>query len=131
MIHFSSYFLDGSLLLMRLVLFAVFFTSGWGHLASPEERARSIGMSKAFTIFLGLAELSGSLGIALGVLTHFAALGLVLIMLGAIQKKAFEWHIGFWGKGEGTNNGWHYDLMLIAMNLVIAATGGGRWVLFP
>jgi uncharacterized membrane protein YphA (DoxX/SURF4 family) len=25
--------------------------------------------------------------------------------------------------------GWHYDLMLLVMNLVIVFTGGGRWVL--
>jgi putative oxidoreductase len=32
------------------------------------------------------------------VFTQLAALGLILIMLGAIQKKNFVWHIGFWGE---------------------------------
>ena len=68
----------------------------------------------------------GAAGVALGVLTQLAAAGLILLMLGAIQKKIFVWHIGFWGKN---NNGWHYDLMLVVMNLVIIATNGGRWVL--
>jgi putative oxidoreductase len=36
------------------------------------------------------------------------------------------WHTGFWGKGS---QGWHYDLMFVVMNLVVIATGGGRWVL--
>jgi putative oxidoreductase len=44
-------------------------------------------------------------------------------MLGAAQKKIFVWHSGFWGK-SGTN-GWSYEMMLIAMNLVIVTTGGG------
>jgi len=48
------------------------------------------------------------------------------IMLGAIQKKIFVWHTGFWGE---KGNGWHYDLMLVVMNLVIMFTDGGRWVL--
>jgi hypothetical protein len=26
--------------------------------------------------------------------------------------------------------GWHYDLMLVPMNLVILFTNGGRWVLW-
>ena len=47
-------------------------------------RGKSIGMSPGFTRFLGLAELAGGLGVALGVLTQLAALGLILIMLGAI-----------------------------------------------
>jgi putative oxidoreductase len=69
---------------------------------------------------------AASLGIIFGVLTQFAALGLILISLGAIQKKIFAWHTGFWGE---RSYGGHYDLMFIVMNLVIVFTGGGRWVL--
>ena len=83
-------------------------------------------MSKAFTIFLGAAEVAGALGVAFGVLTQLAAFGLILIMLGAIQKKIFAWHIGFWGE---KGSGWSYDLMFIVMNLVIAFTDGGTYVL--
>ena len=104
----------------------VFITSGWNDLKNPEARAKDIGMSKGLTIFLGLAEVLGSLGILFGVLTQLAALGLILIMLGAIQRKIFVWHTGFWGKSA---YGWHYDLMLVVMNLVILATNGGRLVL--
>jgi len=119
-------FTDLGLLLLRLMVAAVFVTSGWGHLSKPEERSKSIGMSKGFTIFLGAAESAGGLGIALGILTQIAAIGLILIMLGAIQKKIFVWHSGFWGE---KGSGWHYDLMLGVMNLVILFTGGGRYVL--
>jgi uncharacterized membrane protein YphA (DoxX/SURF4 family) len=55
------------------------------------------------------------------------AIGLILIMLGAIQKKIFTWHISFWGK-HGTD-GWSYDITMVVMNLVIASTAGGRFVL--
>jgi putative oxidoreductase len=120
-------FTDLSLLLMRLMVAAVFATSGWSHLKDPKGRAASIGMSAGFTAFIGAAELAGGLGVAFGVLTQIAALGLVLVMLGAIQKKMFVWHTGFWGE---KNSGWHYDLMLVVMNLVIATTGGGKYVLW-
>jgi len=116
---------DVALFLLRLMVALVFGTSGWNHLKSPEERSKSIGMSKGFTIFLGTAELLASLGLAFGVLTQVAALGLILIMLGAIQKKIFVWHLGFWAA-----NGWNYDLMLVVMNFVILVTGGGRYALF-
>ncbi len=119
-------FTDLALLLMRLLVALVFGYSGWGHLGNPEERGKSIGMSKGFTACLGAAELLGALGVAAGVLTRLAALGLILVMLGAIQKKIFVWHTGFWGEKA---SGWHYDLMLVVMNLVIMTSGGGRFIL--
>jgi putative oxidoreductase len=119
-------FTDLGLLLMRLMVGLVFVTSGYSHLKDPTARAKSIGMSKPFTIFLGTAEVAGALGVAFGVLTQLAAFGLILVMLGAIQKKIFVWHTGFWGEKA---SGWHYDLILIIMNLVIAFTNGGNYVL--
>ena len=119
---------DLALLLMRLLVGIVFITSGWSHTKDPVTRAKSIGLSPGFTRFLGLAELAGGLGVALGVLPQLAALGLILVMAGAIQKKIFVWHTGFWGK---SSDGWHYDLLFVVMCLVIASTGGGRFVLFP
>jgi putative oxidoreductase len=114
------------LLLMRLMVGLVFVTSGYSHLKDPTARAKSIGMSKPFTIFLGIAEVAGGLGVAFGVLTQLAAFGLILIMFGAIQKKIFAWHTGFWGEKV---YGWHYDLIFVLMNLVIAFTNGGAYVL--
>lgn len=124
-IHWLYGFSDLALLLMRLVVALVFVTSGWKHARDPVARGESIGMSPGFTRFLGVAELAGGLGIAFGVLTQLAALGLILVMLGAIQKKIFVWKTGFWGENS---SGWHYDLMLLLMCLVIATTGGGRFV---
>jgi len=103
-------FTDLSLLLLRLMVAAVFVTSGWSHVRDPKERANSIGMTPAFTMFIGVAELAGGLGVGFGVFTQLAAIGLILVMLGAIQKKIFVWHTGFWGE---KTSGWHYDLMLV------------------
>ena len=63
-------FTDLALLLLRLMVGLIFVTSGYSHLKSPAERAKSIGMSKAFTIFLGAAEVAGGFGVAFGVLTQ-------------------------------------------------------------
>lgn len=119
-------FTDFGLLALRVMVAVVFISSGWSHLTKAEERSKSIGMNKGFTVFLGAAELAGGLGVAFGVFTQLAALGLILIMLGAIQKKIFVWHTGFWGDKA---SGWHYDLMLAVMSLVILFSNGGRWVL--
>jgi putative oxidoreductase len=119
-------FAPAALLLMRLMVGAIFITSGWSHATRPTERAKSIEMSKSFTLFLGVAELAGGLGVVFGVLTQLAALGLILVMLGAIYKKIAVWHTGLWGDKA---SGWHYDLMLVLMNLVIITTNGGAYVL--
>jgi putative oxidoreductase len=121
-------FSDLALLFMRLLVGLVFVSSGWSHLKDPVTRGKSIGLSPGVTRFIGLAEVAAGLGVALGILPQLAALGLMVVMLGAIQKKIFVWHTGFWGKG---NDGWHYDLLFVAMCLVIATTGGGRYVLVP
>src|ERR1700726_271030 len=119
-------FTDLGLLLLRLMIGIVFLSSGWNHVKDPAKRGQSIGMSKGFTVFLGLAEIAGSLGIIFGVLQQLAAIGLILIMLGAIYKKIFAWHTGFWGEKA---SGWHYDLLVVVMNLVILFTHGGAYVL--
>ena len=124
LLHFS----DPALLFMRLLVGWIFVWSGASHMRDPVARGKSIGMSPGFTRLLGLAELAGGLGVAVGVLSQLAALGLVLVMLGAIQKKIAVWRTGFWGK-HGTD-GWSYELMLVAMLLVIATTGGGRFVVW-
>lgn len=117
-------FTDVALLLLRVMVGLVFITSGWKHLKDREARSKDIGMSKGFTIFLGAAEIAGSLGITFGVLAQLAAGSLILLMLGAIQKKIFVWRTGFWG--DSGTNGWSYDMMLVIMNLVIVSTGGGN-----
>jgi putative oxidoreductase len=120
-------FTDIALLLLRLMVGLVFIASGYKHLKDPAARSKDIGMSKGFTIFLGAAEFAGGLGVISGVLVQLAAIGLILVMLGAIQKKIFTWHIGFWGKPGA--DGWSYDTMLVLMNLVIVTTGGGNLTL--
>ena len=122
-------FADAALLLLRVMVGLVFISSGWSHATRPVERGKSIGVSPGFARFLGLAEIAGGAGVALGVLPQLAAIGLILVMLGAIQKKVAVWHTGFWGK-HGTD-GWHYDLLFVTMNLVVLTTGGGRYVLVP
>ena len=119
---------DLSLFLLRVMVAVVFGTSGFNHLKAPRLRAKSLGMSLGFTIFLGAAELAGAIALLTGVLTQWAALGLIFVMFGAIYKKLAVWKTGFWGE---KSMGWHYDLMFVIMNIVILCTGGGRFALLP
>lgn len=117
---------DVGFLLLRLMVGAVFVASGWNDLRQPGERSKGLGLSRNFTLFLGVAEVAGSIGVMLGVFTQLAAIGLILIMFGAIDRKIRVWKIGFWGDKA---SGWHYDLMFVAMCLAILFTDGGRYVL--
>jgi putative oxidoreductase len=119
---------DLSLFLLRAMVATVYGTSGFYHLKAPRQRAASLGMSVGFTVFLGAAELAGSIALVAGVLTQWAALGLILVALGAIFMKAVKWKTGFWGE---KSMGWHYDLIFVVMNLAILCTGGGRIALMP
>lgn len=117
---------DPGLLFLRVMAGAIYADSGYNHIKDPDARSKDIGMPKSFTIFLAVAELAGGAGLILGVLQQLAAMGLILIMLGAIQKKMMVWKTGFWGE-KGT--GWSYDLTLVSMLVVILATDGGNFVL--
>ena len=117
---------DYGLLFLRIMVGATYINSGYRDLKDPDARSKSIEMSKGFIISLAVAEIAGGAGVILGVLQQLAAIGLVLIMLGAIQKKIFVWKTGFWGN-DGF--GWSYELTLISMLLIILFTDGGKFVL--
>lgn len=115
-----------SLLFLRVMVGLVFADSGYNDLKDPRSRAAGLGLPKGVILFLAIAELLGGVAVAIGVLTQLACIGLILIMLGAIQKKIFVWKTGFWGK-DGL--GWNYELIFISMLLVIFCTDGGRLTL--
>jgi putative oxidoreductase len=122
-----EHFTDYGLLFLRVMAGAIYVDSGYNDFKDLDARSKSIGLSKSFTTFLAAAEVAGGAAVILGVLQQLAAIGLILIMLGAIQKKLFVWKTGFWGK-DGL--GWSYELTLISILLVILVTNGGTFVLF-
>jgi putative oxidoreductase len=113
---------DIALLLLRLLIAAIFATSGWAHATKPKERAESIDMSPSFTQLLGIVELLGAASVALGLFPEAGAILLIGVMIGAIYKKVFAWKTGFWGDD---GQGWYYDLLYLVCSLVILTTGGG------
>ena len=67
------------------------------------------------------AEFAGAIGLITGVLGQFAALGLMLLMVGTLFLHVFVWKTKYWAN----KGGWEYDLMLFALCAVIVAFGVG------
>lgn len=89
----------------------------------PPGRAGSGPMLGAYR-FLSFAEPLGGAAVLLGVLTRFAALGLSLVMLGAIRTRIFVWHNSF-----GEDDGWEIDFILLSAAGALIFLGAGRWSL--
>ncbi len=117
--------IDPALLLLRVLIAVIFGASGWSHVTAARKRAESLGMPVAATFALGLAELAGAASVLLGVMPAIGASVLIIVMIGAIYKKVAVWKTGFFGE---SSNGWYYDVLYAACNLVILTTGGGGWI---
>lgn len=126
MIFETEQFSDFTLLLLRIIIAIILFSSGKAHLENPKERAESLGLSKNVTIFLGIAEIVGAISITLGIYLQIGAILIIGAMSGAIFMKIFKWKTGFYAK-EGF--GWHYDLLILLGTLVILTTAGGNLVI--
>lgn len=126
MIFDLSFLIPITLLLLRIIVAIVFFSSGKSHFMKPIERGKSVGLSPAMTRFLGIAEILASVSIALGIFPQIGGAIIAVTMLGAIQKKIFVWKTKFY---EEKSYGWHYDLIFLIAALVIMATNGGAYIL--
>lgn len=104
-------------------------TLGWfggagfyGYASSMEK----LGVAGPLAFLVMLAELFGSLGLIVGVLTRVSALAIMTVMLGAIA--IVHAPHGFFMNWAGTKagEGFEYHLLAIGLALVCLLEGGGR-----
>jgi putative oxidoreductase len=113
-------------LLLRLCLAAVFIYHGmalvkqdWGtSWHKPPDGSQSLPMPAQAAVAWG--QLLGGVAMVLGFLTRLAALGLAIIMAGAIAT--VHWPHGF----DIQQHGYEYNVVLITICVVLMLTGGGR-----
>lgn len=116
---------NAGLLILRIVTAAVFYVAAyykfpfWSH--APEG-------TSAFLLFttrlLSIAEPLGATAVLLGFLTRWAALGQVIILIGAIFVSQFVYHIGF---TMPTSPGWDFPLSVLAGCFILLVFGAGKW----
>ncbi|WP_113929251.1 DoxX family protein [Bacillus sp. P14.5] len=126
--------LDTGLLIIRLVIGLSFFAHGaqklfgWfgGYgLEGTGGWLESLGMKpgKLMALLAGLAEFVGGIFFVLGLLTPLAGTLIAITMLAAIVKVHYA--NGYWS----TNNGYEYNLALLAVSVGLALTGPGKYAL--
>ena len=98
-----------------------FFFSALNKAKNPKRSAKHNSIPLPLLLFVMCAEFAGALGLVSGILGQFAALGLMLLMLGTITLHIFVWKSKYWAN----ESGWEYDVMLFSLCAVIASFGVG------
>lgn len=119
---------DFGLLLLRVGLFAIFFTHSLPKIRKAAEMAEGLGTSKLIVLILGLAEMVTSILMLIGFSTSIAALIIAVVMLGAIFMKIFKWKTGF---KESNKVGWEFDFVLLLIATAIFLMGPGAVAIQP
>jgi putative oxidoreductase len=119
---------DWGLLALRLALGASFLMHGlmkhgmWKSGAATSVPAGLLAMFRLFSI----VEPLGGAALILGFLTQLAALGLGLIMIGAISVKISRMNMPY---SSDSVNGWEFDLVNLAVCVMLFLTGAGAFSL--
>jgi putative oxidoreductase len=117
-------------LLLRVALAAVFIYHGldkvrpengygWSWADAMPNAPPVLISARPLQLLVAWGELLGGVAVALGILTRLAALGLIIIMGGAIFT--YTGHHGFSAVGEGYE--YNFVLILVCMALLLAGPG--------
>ena len=87
----------------------------------------SSGLPAFLAVLIIIGEAFGALGLILGFLSRLAALGIAIIMLGAILTVNIKF--GFFMNWTGTQagEGFEFHILAIGLALVVLLKGGGLW----
>ena len=117
---------DWGLLALRLGVGITFLVHGnqkramWSMQPSAQLPAGQLSLLRV----LSIAEPLGALATVVGFLTQLAAIGFILVMLGAIRLKVTQWHKRFTGEG-----GWEFEFLLLVGAIAMLFLGAGKFAL--
>jgi len=127
---------DVALTVLRVVLGLVFFAHGaqkvlgWfgGYGFSATLQAMSgAGLPKPLVVLIMAIEFGGALLLILGVFTRLGAIGIIVLMSGAILMvhRHFGFFMNWFGNQKG--EGFEYHLLAIAIAVALLLRGGGAY----
>ena len=125
-------------LVLRLTLAVVMFAHGaqkalgWfggSGLRGTLDFLRKSGVPSPVAVLAIMAEFLGPLGLAVGLLTRVAALGIAAVMLGAILTVHGQhgFFMNWYGKEQG--EGFEYHVLAIGLAVALVLNGAGVWSL--
>jgi putative oxidoreductase len=118
-------FQNASLLILRLITVSIFFVAAYYKIPYWSFEPEGISAFLLFTTrLLSIAEPLGAIAVLFGFLTRLAAIGLIIILIGAIFVTQFVFGMGF---VTPTGAGWNMPLAVLGGCLVLAAFGPGSW----
>lgn len=130
---------DFTLTIARLVLAVIFFAhgsqkmfgffGGRGIQGTIEIFQSTMGLPAPVTLLVMFTEVLGALGLALGLLSRVAALGVGVIMIVAPFANHLypRFFMNWTGRQEG--EGYEYHLLALALAISVAVRGAGAWSL--
>jgi len=129
---------SATLALQRVVLGLVILahglqkTAGWfggyGFQGTMAFFTGTMGFPWIVALLVVLAESAGALGLVLGAGTRLGALGVALVMLGALTTHVPNGLFMNWF-GAQAGEGYEFHLLALALAVPLALRGGGRWSL--
>ena len=113
------------LVLVRVVLALSFAVSGYNKFRNMKGFAKKDGVPLPLAYVVAIAEICAAISMITGVLTVWAACGVMVLMLGTMSLHIFKWRSPYWAN----KGGWEYDLMLLLFAGFVALYGPGLLII--
>ena len=116
---------NAGLLILRIITAAIFYVAAYFKFPFWSNAPEGISTFMLFTTrLLSIAEPVGATAVLFGFLTRWAAVGMIIILLGAIYVSQFVYGIGF---VMPTSPGWNFPLAVLAGCFILVVFGAGKW----
>jgi len=100
---------------------------GGGGFTGTMEQFTAGGMPAAVAVLVIIGESLGALGLIAGFLSRLCALGIGIIMLGAVfmVHSKFGFFMNWMGNQQG--EGFEYHILVLGLALIVLIKGAGKW----
>ena len=119
-----------ALFFLRVAVGTIFLAHGFSKrgMWKMQPSAQMSGGMLTVMRLLSVVEPLGGLAVLLGFLTNWAAVGLGIIMLGAVWLKMAKWKVLF---SASDKMGWEFDLIILSVLVALLTYGPGAWAVMP
>jgi putative oxidoreductase len=130
---------DAAVLILRLTVGVVIFAhgaqkllgwfGGYGFDGTMHYFTDTVGLPYLIGFLVIIGESLGMIALAIGLLTRFTAVSLVVIMAGAffVDHAQHGFYMNWFGQNAG--EGYEYDILVVGAAVAIAVLGAGRYSL--